>query len=338
MTSGFNVAQNITLDEKFHNMAGFTETELRSLIENTIYEEGKFEIDTVISDMRAWYNGSRFSADANERLYNPQMVISFLANFSNNFTYPREMADINVTSDYKKISNILAPLSPEESDEIISTVLETDSFTERLTVQYNFELPYTKTEAVSLLFYNGLLTIESAIINLYNFVIPNYVIKQMYWEFFKYRFTIEKQLRFDSTKIDRSIMQMFMDGKIDMLVEYVSSILKNLSNRDLQKFSEKNIKMIFMTLLIGNNAYFVKSEHENNEGYADLLLIPTQLNPGKENFLLELKYLKKSSKTTLETEKTKAGGLPRNRWRILRQGFPPDRNAASQSPLPGEPG
>ena len=51
------------------------------------------------------------------------------------------MADINVTSDYKKISNILAPLSPEESDEIISTVLETDSFTERLTVQYNFELP-----------------------------------------------------------------------------------------------------------------------------------------------------------------------------------------------------
>jgi hypothetical protein len=307
MTSGFNVAQNITLDEKFHNMAGFTETELRSLIENTIYEEGKFEIDTVISDMRAWYNGSRFSADANERLYNPQMVISFLANFSNNFTYPREMADINVTSDYKKISNILAPLSPEESDEIISTVLETDSFTERLTVQYNFELPYTKTEAVSLLFYNGLLTIESAIINLYNFVIPNYVIKQMYWEFFKYRFTIEKQLRFDSTKIDRSIMQMFMDGKIDMLVEYVSSILKNLSNRDLQKFSEKNIKMIFfMTLLIGNNAYFVKSEHENNEGYADLLLIPTQLNPGKENFLLELKYLKKSSKTTLETEKTKA--------------------------------
>jgi len=91
-----------------------------------------------------------------------------------------------------------------------------------------------------------------------------------------------------------------------MLVEYVSSILKNLSNRDLQKFSEKNIKMIFMTLLIGNNAYFVKSEHENNEGYADLLLIPTQLNPGKENFLLELKYLKKSSKTTLETEKTKA--------------------------------
>jgi hypothetical protein len=86
----------------------------------------------------------------------------------------------------------------------------------------------------------------------------------------------------------------------------VQRVLKNLSNRDLQKFSEKNIKMIFMTLLMGNNAYFVKSEHENNEGYADLLLIPTKLNPGKANFLLELKYLKKSSKANLEVEKTKA--------------------------------
>ena len=302
MTSGFNVAQNITLDYKFHEMGGFTETELRRMIENTVYEEGKFDIDSVVADMRSWYNGSRFSRDADQKLYNPQMVISFLAAFSDRFQYPDEMADHNVTSDYKKISNILAPLPPEVSNQIIQEVLETTKITERLTLQYNFELPYTKTEAVSLLYYNGLLTIEDAILNSYNYVIPNYVIKQMYWEYFRYIFTTEKQLLYDNTKIDRSIMQMFREGKVDNLVEYVHSILKNLSNRDLQKFSEKNIKMIFMTLLMGNNAYFVKSEHENQEGYADLLLIPTKLNPGKDNFLLELKYLKKSSKESLEVE------------------------------------
>jgi len=306
MTSGFNVAKNITLNPDFHNMAGFTESELRGMLENTIYEGDNFDIDTVVSDMRSWYNGSKFSSEVNERLYNPQMVISFLSEFGRNLTYPMEMADQNVTSDYKKIANILTPLSTEESDEIISTVLETDRFTERLTIQYNFELPYTRTEAVSLLFYNGLLTIESAVIGLYNYVIPNYVIKQMYWDFFRNLFITEKQLRYDATKIDKSIIQMFTERKIDQLVEYVHSILKNLSNRDLQKFSEKNIKMIFMTLLMGNNAYFVKSERENNEGYADLLLIPTKLNPGTDNFLLELKYLKKSTKANLETEKLKA--------------------------------
>ncbi len=306
MTSGFNVAQNLTLDNKFHNMAGFTEAELRGMIENTIYEEGRFDINSVITDMRAWYNGSKFSVESQERLYNPQMVITFLSNFSRNFTYPREMADINVTSDYKKISNILAPLSHEESEEIISTVLETVRFTERLTIQYNFELPYTKTEAVSLLFYNGLLTIEGERFQFFDFVIPNYVIKQMYWEYFRYLFESRHKIQYESMPMRESLIEMSESGKIDRLVAYVHTILKNLSNRDLQKFSEKNIKMIFMTLLMGNNAYFVKSEHENNEGYADLLLIPTKLNPGTDNFLLELKYLKKSNKETLEAEKEKA--------------------------------
>lgn len=308
MTSGFNVAKNITLDYKFHNMAGFTESELRGMIENTIYEEGKFDIDTVVSDMRSWYNGSRFSKDAKERLYNPQMVITFLSRFADNFKYPDEMADQNVTSDYKKIANILAPLSHEESDEIISTVLETDRFSERLTIQYNFELPYTKTEAVSLLFYNGLLTIEKEMFGKYTYVIPNYVIKQMYWEYFRHLFTMSKNIRYDSSKIIDSIIEMSESGRIDQLVAYVHQILKNLSNRDLQNFSEKNIKMIFMTLLMGNNAYFVKSEYENNEGYADLLLTPTKINPGKDSFLLELKYLKKDSKENLKTEKEKALG------------------------------
>ncbi len=306
MTSGFNVAQNITLDYRFHEMAGFTESELRSMIENTIYEEGKFDIDTVLSDMRSWYNGSMFSKDAAEKLYNPQMVISFLAKFSDRFIYPDEMADINVTSDYKKIANILGLLPGEVSDSIIQEILDKDLISEKLTIQFNFELPYTRIEAISLLFYNGLLTIQGERFQFYEFVIPNYVIKVMYWEYFRYLFEERHQIQYESMPIKEFLIEMSESGKINKLVEYVHYILKNLSNRDLQKFSEKNIKMIFMTLLMGNNAYFVRSEQENNEGYADLLLIPTKLNPGKENFLLELKYLKKSSKENLEAEKNKA--------------------------------
>ncbi len=306
MTSGFNVAQNLTLHPDFHNMAGFTEAELRGMIEGTIYEEGKFNIDTVVTDMRAWYNGSRFSREASEKLYNPQMVISFLSSFSRNFKYPDEMADINVTSDYKKISNILSLLPGEVSETIIQEILNKEIISEKLTIQFNFELPYTRVEAISLLFYNGLLTMQGDKFQFYDFVIPNYVIKQMYWEYFRYLFEARHKIQYESVPMRDSLIEMSEEGKVDKLVAYVHSILKNLSNRDLQKFSEKNIKMIFMTLLMGNNAYFVKSEHENREGYADLLLLPTKINPGKDNFLLELKYLKRSTKETIETEKAKA--------------------------------
>lgn len=306
MTSGFNVAKNITLNSDFHNMAGFTESELRGMLENTIYEEGKFDINTVVSDMRSWYNGSKFSASATDRLYNPQMVISFLSEFGRNWKYPDEMADHNVTSDYKKISNILGLLPSEVSDSIIQEILNNESISEKIVIQFNFELPYTRIEAISLLFYNGLMTILGERFQVYDFVIPNYVIKVMYWEYFRYLFESRHKIQYESIPVRDALIEMSESGKIDKLVAYVQKVLKNLSNRDLQKFTEKNIKMIFMTLLMGNNAYFVKSERENNEGYADLLLIPTQLNPGKDNFLLELKYLKKSSKEKLETEKIKA--------------------------------
>jgi hypothetical protein len=292
MTSGFNVAANISLEENFHQMSGFTEGEVRAMIENTIYEPDQFDVDNVVNQMRLWYNGSRFSPKSEIKLYNPQMVVSFLSKFSEKFEFPESMADINVTSDYKKISNILRFLSKEDSDEIISTVIEEEKISELLTVQFNFELPFTRVEAISLLYFNGLLTIENAELGIYNFVIPNYVIKQMYWEYFKFLFTAEKQIKYDNTQIMYSILEILQEDKIDKLLLSVQSIMKTLSNRDIENFSEKHLKIIFMTMMMGTNVYFVKSEHETQSGYVDLILKRTGLNPGKSDILIELKYLK----------------------------------------------
>lgn len=292
MTSGFNVAKNITLSREFHTLTGFTEEEVISLINGTVYEEGAFIVDDVMNDLRLWYNGSRFSPDAEEKLYNPQMVINFLSEFSSRYENPREMADINVTSDYKKIANILGLLSAEDSGYIITEVLNNETITERLTFQFNFELPYGKQQAVSLLFYNGLLTIDSVKFNSYRFVIPNYVIKTMYWEYFRYLNETQSNIRYDNQKIDDAVIEMSETGSVDKLVQYVQSVMKQLSNRDIENFTEKSLKMIFMTLLTGTPAYYVKSETELQSGYADLVLRRTKINPGKHDFLIELKYIK----------------------------------------------
>lgn len=172
MTSGFNVAKNITLSEDFHEMAGFTESELRSLILGTIYTEGSFNVDDVIAEMRSWYNGSKFTTAPVEKLYNPQLVISFLSEFKRNYEYPTKMADINVISDYKKITKILSVLPVEDSENIIEKVTTEDSILSELTLQFNNEVPYTKSDAISLLFYNGLLTIEKNVYDFISFVIP----------------------------------------------------------------------------------------------------------------------------------------------------------------------
>jgi len=300
MTSGFNVARNISLDDRFNEMAGFTEAELKDLIVNTIYEEGAFDLDRVIEDMRAWYNGSRFSPEGGAKLYNPQMVVTFLSDFSRNYEYPVRMLDPNITSDYKKIANILEPLPKEIKDDITEDVLNKEQIAEGLTIQYNFERDYTKTDAVSLLYYNGLLTIDDSFAGLMTYGIPNYVVKQLYWEFFRAIKEREDKFHFDIGEIGQSLKTMALEGTIDRLTNYAQKVMRSISFRDLQNFSEKHLKMIFMTILAGNAAYFVTSELETGKGYADIFLKKTKVNTGRWDHLIELKYMKASDTRSLE--------------------------------------
>lgn len=300
MTSGFNIAKNISLDLKYNEMAGFTETELRELVESSVYEEGKFDLEKLLMDLRAWYNGSRFSPEGGEKLYNPQLVISFLADFAENYTYPERMVDINVTSDYKKIANTLALISEEQRNAVVDSVLTTEKIHEGLTLQYNFERKFTKTDAVSLLYYNGLLTIEDSFTGLMTYCIPNYVVKQLYWEFFRALKEEEDHFNFDAAIAGFSFKEMSIEGKIDKLVSYAREVMNVISFRDLQNFSEKHLKMIFMTILAANEAYFVTSERETPEGYADLYLKRTKTNPGYFDHLIELKYVKQGNKSGID--------------------------------------
>jgi hypothetical protein len=182
-----------------------------------------------------------------------------------------------------------------------------EEIVEGLTLQYNLEMPYSKTDAVSLLYYNGLLTIDKAKLDLISYQIPNYVIKQLYWEFFRYIYERDEGIKYDNKDIGLIVQELAFDGKIDLLVDYVKKILEILSNRDLENFRESNLKMIFLTLLMRTNAFIISSELETKQGYLDLLLRKTELNPGNNEYLLELKYLRKTDK--LYYEKFKKDGI-----------------------------
>jgi hypothetical protein len=186
MTSGFNIGLNITLDSRFNTMAGFTEEELKELILGTIYEEGKFDLEKLLVDMRAWLNGSRFSRNGGEKLYNPQLVLSFLSWFHTNYCYPEEITDNNVTIDWKKISNILSKLPKSDRDSIVEEVYVNEAIEGGLSTQFNLEMPYRRADALSVLFYNGLLTIDKEEYGIIRFVIPNYVIKNIYRDLVKF--------------------------------------------------------------------------------------------------------------------------------------------------------
>ncbi|GAB1443798.1 hypothetical protein MASR2M39_26410 [Ignavibacteriales bacterium] len=162
----------------------------------------------------------------------------FFRQFKRTGKYPNPMPVITVASDYAKISKIIDLIPGRISSEIIDEVLENESIREGLTLQFNFELNITKVDLVSLLFYNGLLTIESVRANTYTYIVPNYVIKQLYWAFFRNRLSQKLDFEYSNPVVTDIVVQMGEEGKIDLLIECVNNIFKKLSNRDLINYKE----------------------------------------------------------------------------------------------------
>lgn len=300
LTSGFNIARNISLEPNFHSMAGFTEEEVRQLISGTMDLAGKFDFEQVVSDIRDWYNGSRFSVDTEEKLYNPQLLVNFLTSLYYNGKYPSDMYDPSVSSDYSKLKKQLNLLSSEESGQIIEEVVEEEKISSSLIHQYNFENRFTRADLISLLFYNGLLTINGSEGKFIQFSIPNYVTKMMYWDFLKYNFINDELNAYNEVEFRDIFDEMRHEGKLEKLVSYVSKLMNTISNRDLRGFKESNLKMLFFPVLSFANIYKIYSELEINRKYIDLYLKLQPDYKGKYSFILELKYLKQDEFSNYE--------------------------------------
>jgi hypothetical protein len=98
----------------------------------------------------------------------------------------------------------------------------------------------------------------------------------------------------DTAKLDRSIIALASDGQAKPFIDYVVvEIFNKLSNRDLQNFDEKYIKIMLLGCLFQSNAYVPVSEMETNNGYIDIYLRRSPLLPEiKYEWLFEIKYIK----------------------------------------------
>ena len=79
LTSGFNIARNVTDKACFNEYAGFTEDELNILIPKLVDVE-KLGVSTkdIIERMKPVYDGYCFSAEADKTVYNSSMCLYYL--------------------------------------------------------------------------------------------------------------------------------------------------------------------------------------------------------------------------------------------------------------------
>lgn len=297
LTSGFNITKNLTLDTHYNEMLGFTEEELKVLVDESEINFGNKE--TLISDMKQYYNGYLFCEENKVRVFNPNMVLYFLDNLIKNKKYPKNMLDLNIKTDYKKLENLAFNFKDEETIENILTNEEVEiNLVERFNLEYMYE---NKENFISLLFYMGMLTIKESFLGNITLKVPNIAMKEIYWEYFRKKLSENNNLNIDNTKINRAIKEMAVSGKCDLFISYLEEFLDNLSNRDLIKFDEKYIKIILLSIFM-SNVYIANSEYEVEEGYIDILLSKNKAfeESIKYEWMIELKYIKEKDKNAFE--------------------------------------
>ena len=231
------------------------------------------------------------------------MVIYFLKEYSIASKYPEIMLDQNVISDYRKIKNIFK-IGDEETSrfELLETLVKQGFIDFPLTRLYNLEADFTDDDFLSLLFYMGMLSFKEQSSLGWRCEIPNYVIKKLYFEYFMSINLMKTRFSRKQRAITQTVDMLISKGNPDSFFKVVEEVLcENHSNRDEMVYGEKHLQTLMIGLLCPYESYFIHSEFEARRGYPDIFLERLPSKPLKFDIVLELKYVKKSAKDTVET-------------------------------------
>ena len=289
MTTGFNIATDISRDIRFTTMIGLTHEEVKSLL-NEVEEEKQEEIYQLMINN---YDGYLFNKEQEEKSFNATLVMYFLNYYYAFKKIPDSLIDINIAFNYGKVENLIKLYQNNYYQDILNDLFTTDTVTGILKEKFNLEYDFTKDDIISLLYYFGYLTIGKGLLgNSYLFKIPNYVMKETYTNYFIHLLN-EENITFNQDKLNNCMYELLEQGKIDQLTSYISEILKYADKRTFIQFDEKYIQLLYFAMLMNYHEINTYTEYSVNNGYIDLMLFRNS-KISKYDIMIELKYIKKS--------------------------------------------
>jgi hypothetical protein len=309
LTSGFNIADNITREEAFNEMMGFTENEVRQMVKETArFPMDENDMDDLMEKLHMNYNGYLFSEKAKERLFNSDMILYYLKTYIEDKEGPIDLIDQNIASDYGKLGKMFELKNKKGNMEVLEKILNGEEIVAQITRQFSMEKDFTNDDFKSLLFYLGLLTIDKRILSRVKLKVPNYVIKDLYFGYFEKKVREAINYEIDTVEISDAVSQIALEGKNNQFISVIENTLHKLSNRgwsqaelaarlcilDYISFDEKYIKLIMLSYFMLSKMYMVKSEYEVESGYIDIALLRREPIDPDYFAIFEVKYIKKT--------------------------------------------
>ena len=298
VTSGFNIGRNISLRPEFNDMLGFTEAEVRNLLE-MYRDHGVFnqEVEAALDVMREWYNGYRFAEDAEGDLYNTDMVLYFLNESMPNKKAPRELIDTNVRIDYGKLRHLLTVNRQLNGNfDLLRHIIGQEQVNTPIQLSFPLNQLDRRENFLSLLHYFGLLSIRAVERGMPRLGIPNQTVKRLMYGYLRDAYDDVGVFSVDVYTFFRLAQAMAYDGAWQPVLDFLRDALAEQTGIRDYMDGEKVVHGFVAAHLSLSQYFLLHSEYELNKGYADLYLEPfvTQYPDMQFGYVLELKYLKRS--------------------------------------------
>ena len=299
LTSGYNIALNITMDPRFNQMLGFSEDEVRQMIR--YYKDAgaiKEDIteDGIIDDIKPWYDNYCFAEESfgkEPSMFNSDMVCYYMNNLVGLGSRPKELVDPNTMTDYGKLKRLIKiDKSEGKRIEVIHDIAEKGFIKARLVSHFPAERMMEFGNFVSLLYYYGMLTIGGTVGDRLKLVIPNNNVRLQYYQYLLDEYSSIHSI--DVSELDDAFDMAALDGDWQPLIKYICRAYHDTTAIRQLIEGERNLQGFMNAYLTLTNYYLIAPEMEFSHGYCDFFLLPNYaVYPMvKHSYILELKYLK----------------------------------------------
>ena len=308
LTSGFNIARNVTARACFNEYAGFTEEELEILIPKLV-DVAKLGVSTkeIIERMKPVYDGYCFSTEVDKTVYNSSMCLYYLDMVREKgvFLNPEDYLDPACDQDGYKLEQLFGLADKDTVDLIIDRYLQGEPFNlQKLSENINLNQVknYSREQLLSMLYYLGYLTVNrnSSLDSGLSLVIPNQFMSKLFA-----KCTIEFRFRnnavFSSQKLNIAEMMTHKDDLSSFTSSCTEFLSLIMSNQVLYHMNEMALNLVLYAKLeeFSKDDFEVRLQKSlrvvgKGEQFADLVIT---VNKGTSNeciYLIELKYLTKT--------------------------------------------
>ena len=297
VTSGFNIGRNLSLSPELNAMLGFTESEVRRVL-NIYHAAGAMgeRPDDALATMRQWYNGYRFAEEADEDVYNTDMVLYYLAESLGRSGPPLELIDENVRVDYGKLRHLLTAREHLNGNFHLLRVAMTNGRAEcRVRRSFPQRELDNRDNFLSLLHYFGLLSIGPSARDEPELVVPNQTARHLLHAFLRDAYRDVGAFTVYLNDLERLMRRMAQHGEWQPALDFLAEAMEaQTSVRDYLR-EEKMVQGFLAAYLGATDHFLFSTEREFGKGFVDLCLEPfTARHPlARHGYLIELKYVKR---------------------------------------------